>query len=216
MAGRTYPLAKRAFDLAGSAILLVLLGPFLLLIAAIIHFEDGGPALYPAPRVGWRGRRFIMYKFRTMVLNADRLGASSTAADDPRITRIGRFLRTHKLDELPQLLNVFFGSMSFVGPRPQVQWAVDRYSAREREVLEAVPGITDYASICFANEGEILRGSTDPDRDYLEKIHPRKMALNLKYVTERSFLLDCKLLAVTAAAVLGMDVSSFRQKHENV
>ena len=145
-----------------------------------------------------------MFKFRTMVLNADKIGASSTADDDPRITPVGRFLRRYKLDELPQLFNVLNGSMSLVGPRPQVKWAVDLYSAEEKQVLTVPPGITDYASLYFPNEGEILRGSTDPDRDYMEKIHPTKMQLSLRYVRERSLLTDLKVLLWTALIVVGL------------
>ena len=147
-----------------------------------------------------------MLKFRTLVMNAEKLGASSTADDDPRITRLGKFLRRYKLDELPQLFNVLGGSMSLVGPRPQVQWAVDLYSAEERRVLEVPPGITDYASLHFPNEGEILKGSTDPDRDYMEKIHPRKMQLALQYVRERSLATDLKILIQTAGTVVGWRV----------
>jgi lipopolysaccharide/colanic/teichoic acid biosynthesis glycosyltransferase len=144
-----------------------------------------------------------MYKFRTMVLDADKLGGSSTPDNDPRITSVGKFLRRFKLDELPQLANVIKGEMSLVGPRPQVQWAVELYSAEERQVLTVLPGITDYASVRFPNEGELLKGSSNPDRDYMEKIHPEKMRLSLEYVRNRSFLTDCKVIAETILAVFG-------------
>jgi lipopolysaccharide/colanic/teichoic acid biosynthesis glycosyltransferase len=142
-----------------------------------------------------------MLKFRSMIVNAEAVGGSSTPDDDPRVTKVGRFLRGAKLDELPQLINVLKGDMSFVGPRPQVQWAVDRYTPEERLVLTVRPGITDYASLRFANEGEILKGSTDPDRDYMEKIHPEKMRLSLEYVRSRSFATDLAIIGRTLGAV---------------
>ena len=197
-----YPVAKRAFDLTCSLLILAVLSPFLLALAVWIKATSRGPVLYSAPRVGLGGRPFRMYKFRTMVLDADRIGGSSTPEDDPRITPVGRRLRRYKLDELPQLFNVVAGDMSLVGPRPQVQWAVDLYSPEERHVLTVPPGITDYASLRFPNEGEILRASSDPDRDYMEKIHPEKMRLSLEYVRKRSFRTDLSILAGTLAAIL--------------
>jgi lipopolysaccharide/colanic/teichoic acid biosynthesis glycosyltransferase len=197
-----YLIVKRLFDVVASTAGLLLLSPLLLLLALWITLDSAGPVLYAAPRVGKGGRLFRMYKFRTMVINADRIGGSSTPDDDPRITRVGRILRRHKLDELPQLLNVLNGTMSLVGPRPQVQWAVDLYTPEQREVLTVSPGITDYASIHFPNEGEILRGSADPDRDYMEKIHPEKMRLSLEYVRRRSLGTDVAVLARTFTAVL--------------
>jgi lipopolysaccharide/colanic/teichoic acid biosynthesis glycosyltransferase len=137
-----------------------------------------------------------------MVVDAERLGSASTPGDDFRVTRVGDLLRQYKLDELPQLINVVRGEMSLVGPRPQVLWAVDRYTEAEKRILNVRPGITDAASIRFRNEGEILRGSADPDKDYFEKIHPEKMRLSLEYVRTQSFGLDCKILWQTIAAVL--------------
>jgi lipopolysaccharide/colanic/teichoic acid biosynthesis glycosyltransferase len=138
-----------------------------------------------------------------MVVDAERLGASSAVEDDPRITRIGGFLRRYKLDEVAQVFNVLTGNMSLVGPRPQVQWAVDLYSDEERQLLSVRPGITDYASIKFRNEGGILQGSADPDRDYLEKIAPEKIRLGLGYVRNRSLWLDVKIIAATLWGILG-------------
>ena len=198
-----YPVLKRLVDLGIAAALLLLFSPFLIVVALMIWVHDRGPVFYRARRVGRNGLSFTMLKFRTMVMNAEKIGGSSTADDDPRITRLGKFLRRYKLDELPQFFNVLGGSMSLVGPRPQVQWAVDLYSLEERQVLSVPPGITDYASLHFPNEGEILKGSLDPDRDYMEKIHPRKMQLALIYVRERSLATDLKILAQTAATVLG-------------
>lgn len=197
-----YPVFKRLFDLFFSALGLMVLSPVLLFIALRIKLESPGPALYQGTRVGMNGNLFKMNKFRTMVINADKIGGSSTPEDDPRITKVGRFLRRYKLDELPQLINVFKGEMSFVGPRPQVKWAVDLYSEEEMQVLTVRPGITDYASVRFPNEGEILKGSTDPDKDYMEKIHPEKMRLSLEYVRSRSMWVDLKVIAQTLAAIV--------------
>lgn len=196
-----YPLAKRALDVAGSSLALVLLSPLILALAVWVKVTSPGPVLYRAPRVGLQGRPFLMYKIRTMVVDADRIGGSSTPDDDPRITPVGRILRRHKLDELPQLINVLKGEMSLVGPRPQVQWAVDLYSPEERQVLTVQPGITDYASLRFPNEGEILRASTDPDKEYIEKIHPEKMRLSLEYVRQRSFRTDVSILVGTLVGI---------------
>jgi lipopolysaccharide/colanic/teichoic acid biosynthesis glycosyltransferase len=196
---------KRAFDVLAASLGLLLTLPLQLVIAALVKAEDGGPVLYRGERVGRDGTTFLMLKFRTMVLDAERRGASSTADDDPRITRTGRALRRFKLDELPQLWNVLAGEMSFVGPRPQVRWAVDLYTDAERALLDVRPGITDYASIRFRNEGEILRGSADPDRDYLEKIAPEKIRLGLLYVRTHSLLVDLRILLATAVAVAGGD-----------
>jgi len=192
---------KRTLDLILSAVGLVFLVPFLAVVAALVKLDSPGPVFYRGVRVGRFGKTFRIFKFRTMVQNADKLGGTSTAEDDSRITDSGRFLRKHKLDELPQLLNVVRGEMSLVGPRPQVPWAVELYSAQEREILQLRPGITDYASVRFRAEAEILRGSADPDKDYLEKIHPEKMRLSLEYVRNRSFWLDCKILSRTLLAL---------------
>jgi lipopolysaccharide/colanic/teichoic acid biosynthesis glycosyltransferase len=157
---------------------------------------------YRGLRMGRRGRSFRIFKFRTMVEDAEKLGGASTPEDDPRVTQVGRLLRRYKLDELPQILNVITGEMSLVGPRPQVPWAVELYTHEERAVLNARPGITDYASVRFRDEGEILRGSTNPDKDYFEKIHPEKMRLSLEYVRKQSLWLDCQILWKTLGAVV--------------
>jgi len=197
-----YEILKRSIDVVGAAAGLVLLSPLLLAIGAAIKLDSPGPIWYRGTRVGRNGKLFSMWKFRSMVMDADRRGGSSTPEDDPRVTRVGARLRRYKLDELPQLLNVLRGDMSLVGPRPQVPWAVAMYSEDERRVLTVRPGMTDYASLAFINEGEILRGSADPDRDYFEKIHPHKMRLSLKYVDEQSFRTDARILAATFAGIL--------------
>ena len=197
-----YPATKRAFDLLSSMLGLVVLFPTLSVIAVAIKLNSAGPVFYRGTRVGLDGVLFQMYKFRTMVLNADKIGGSSTPDDDQRITRVGHFLRKYKLDELPQLINVFRGEMSLVGPRPQVKWAVDLYTPEERRILTAKPGITDYASLQFPNEGEILKGSIDPDRDYMEKIHPEKMRLSLEYIQMRSMRVDIGIIFQTLVAII--------------
>ena len=192
---------KRVFDFTLASAALVVLSPLLAVVGLAIKLDSTGPVFYRGARVGLNGKRFRMLKFRSMIVNAEAVGGSSTPDDDPRVTKVGRFLRGAKLDELPQLINVLKGDMSFVGPRPQVQWAVDRYTPEERLVLTVRPGITDYASLRFANEGEILKGSTDPDRDYMEKIHPEKMRLSLEYVRSRSFATDLAIIGRTLGAV---------------
>ena len=196
---------KRIVDVVLAATALLVLAPVLLVFAALIVLGDAGPVFYRGVRIGRRGRPFRIYKFRTMVVDAEKRGGSSTAGDDPRITRVGAFLRAHKLDELPQLINVIVGDMSLVGPRPQVAWAVELYKPHERALLDVRPGMTDVASICFRNEAEILLGSENPDRDYLEKIAPEKHRLGLEYIKRQSIGLDLRILVATAFAVLGGD-----------
>jgi lipopolysaccharide/colanic/teichoic acid biosynthesis glycosyltransferase len=191
-------IAKRFFDVSLSGVALVVLSPVIAAIAGRILWDRNGPVVYGGRRVGWQGRVFTMYKFRTMVPDAERVGGSSTPDDDPRLTATGRFLRRYKLDELPQLLNVLKGDMSFVGPRPQVEAEVEGYSAQERAVLDVRPGITDWASLRFHNEGEILRGHADPDRAYAELIRPEKMRLALEYARRATFRDDLRILLDTA------------------
>jgi len=193
---------KRLFDLFWSINGLILFSPFLIIISIVIKLNDFGPVFYKAPRVGLSGKLFKMYKFRTMVVNADKIGASSTTLSDSRITGIGKFLRKYKLDEMPQLINVFIGNMSIVGPRPDVKSFTDLYTEEENAILSVKPGITDYASIWNSNEGEILEGSTDPDATYKELIWPEKKRLQLKYVREHSLWVDIKIVFLTLQAVL--------------
>lgn len=195
-------LAKRSFDAALAAVALVLVSPVLATVAVAIKTGSKGPVLYRGRRVGLNGKPFNMLKFRTMVTDADKIGGSSTPEDDPRVTSTGKKLRRYKLDELPQLWNVLKGDMSFVGPRPQVQWAVDLYTPEERAILGVRPGITDEASLKFSNEAEILKGSADPDKAYIELIHPEKMRLSLEYVRTRSFSQDLSIIGRTARTVI--------------
>ena len=193
---------KRIFDIAFSFLGLLLLLPLLFLIAIMIKKEDYGPVFYRGERVGKNGMLFRIYKFRTMVVNAEKIGPSSTSDDDPRITKIGRFLRKYKLDELPQLINVLKGEMSFVGPRPEVKKFTDLYTEEEKAILSVRPGITDWASLWNSDEGSILAGVEDPDRVYMEKIRPEKIRLQLKYVRERSLWVDIKIIFKTIKTVM--------------
>jgi len=188
---------KRLFDIVVSLWGLAILSPLFLVIALAIKFSSPGPVFYRGLRVGRFGKPFYMVKFRTMVLNADKLGGPSTADDDPRITEIGRWLRRYKLDELPQLFNVLKGEMSIVGPRPEVQEVVALYTEREKPLLTLKPGITDYASLWNIDEGAILKGSKNPHQDYLKKIWPKKVELQLKYLREQSLWTDCKIILQT-------------------
>ena len=193
---------KRLFDLLLSSVGLVLLSPVILVLAFLIKLHDRGPVFYRGERVGRGGTIFRIYKFRSMVVNAEKTGVSSTTKEDPRVTPIGRFLRKTKLDELPQLLNVFSGQMSIVGPRPEVKKFTDLYDDKEKVLLELRPGITDYASLWDINEAEVLAGSSDPDKDYMEKIRPEKIRLQLKYERERSLWTDIKIVLLTIRKML--------------
>jgi lipopolysaccharide/colanic/teichoic acid biosynthesis glycosyltransferase len=193
---------KRLFDTVAALLGLILLLPLLVVLAILIKRESSGAVFYRGLRAGRGGKAFRIFKFRTMVANADRIGGPSSAADDPRITRVGSFLRRYKLDELPQLINIVKGEMSFVGPRPEVLQEVLLYTEAEKRLLEVRPGITDWASIRFRNEGEILRGSTDPHQTYREKIRPEKIRLGLEYVHSHSFLTDCRIIIRTLKAIL--------------
>lgn len=192
---------KRLFDFAASGLGLLALGPVLILLAILIKLEDGGPVFYRGERVGRHGRAFRIFKFRTMVVHADRIGGPSASDSDPRITRIGRTLRRCKLDELPQLINVLKGEMSLVGPRPEVRHYTDQFTEEEQAILSVRPGITDWASIWNADEGALLAGAEDPEQLYATRIRPTKLRLQLKYVREQSFFTDLKIIFLTALAV---------------
>lgn len=188
---------KRLFDFFVSCAGFVIFFPVFVIIFLLIKLDDGGPVFYRGTRVGRGGRRFRMFKFRTMVVNADSIGGPSTADDDPRITRVGMFLRKYKLDEIPQLINVFKGEMSFVGPRPEVLVYANLFTEEEKQILTVRPGITDWASLWNSDEGALLAGSDDPEKIYLEKIRPEKIRLELKYVKERNFWIDMKIILDT-------------------
>jgi lipopolysaccharide/colanic/teichoic acid biosynthesis glycosyltransferase len=177
--------------------------PFLIGIAAVLKISDIGPVFYRAKRVGRNGEIFLMYKFRSMVVNADKVGPSSAALSDSRITPVGRFLRKYKLDELPQLINVLKGEMSIVGPRPEEKKFTDLYSEEEKSILTLKPGITDWASIWNSNEAEILENSEDADKTYLEIIRPEKIRLQLEYVLNHNFFIDLQIIFLTVIKLLG-------------
>jgi len=194
---------KRLFDLVSSASGLIFISPLLLIVSGLIKGEDGGPVFYRGVRVGKDGKPFRIFKFRTMVVDAERRGGPSTADDDPRITRIGKILRKYKLDELPQLINVLKGEMSIVGPRPEVKQYVDMYTGEEKAILSLKPGITDWASIWNPDEGALLAGHPDPEKAYLEKIRPEKIRFQLEYVKQHSFLTDLEIILKTFLALVG-------------
>jgi lipopolysaccharide/colanic/teichoic acid biosynthesis glycosyltransferase len=195
-----YETLKRAMDVAVSFAGLVLLSPLFLVIAALVKLSSPGPALYRGVRTGQNGREFRMAKFRTMCVGADK-GPGSTAKDDPRVTRVGHFLRRHKLDELPQLLNVLVGDMSLVGPRPELPRYTNLYTGDELLILTVRPGITDFSSLEFIRHEEVL-GKENPDEMFKERILPTKNRLRVKYVRERGFLVDLRLIVQTLVRML--------------
>jgi lipopolysaccharide/colanic/teichoic acid biosynthesis glycosyltransferase len=193
---------KRLFDVLSSAIGLLVLVPVLAAVAAAIKVESAGPVFYRGLRAGRYGKPFRIFKFRTMVMNADKIGGPSSSEDDPRITRVGGFLRRYKLDELPQLLNVLKGQMSLVGPRPEVLQYVALFNTEEKAILSVSPGITDWASIANPDEGVRLAGSPDPEKTYLEEIRPEKLRLQLEYVRSHSFGTDMRILLETLKVLM--------------
>jgi lipopolysaccharide/colanic/teichoic acid biosynthesis glycosyltransferase len=196
-------MGKRSLDIVLALLALLLAAPPLVLAALLIWFEDGHGPFYRGTRVGRGGRDFRMVKLRTMVSGGERLGGTSTAATDARLTSLGALLRRWKIDELPQFWNVLVGDMSVVGPRPNIRaGGVEHYTAEERKLLSVRPGITDLASIVFADEGDILSGAPDPDVLYDAIIRPWKNRLGLLYVAHRSLALDCRLIAATALALV--------------
>ncbi len=195
-------LQKRLFDLFFVIPGLIVLAPVFIVIALIIKTKDGGNVLFKQVRVGQNGKHFKVLKFRTMVVNAEKMGDKITTGNDPRITPIGAFLRKYKLDELPQLFNVLKGEMSLVGPRPEVPEYVEFYPEETRNlVLSVPPGMTDKASIEFVNENDLLSHSKDPVSDYKNKVLPVKLAYNVDYVKTRSLWLDFSLIFKTVAAI---------------
>jgi len=190
-------LAKRAYDLGCSGVGLLLLRRLLVLLSVLVKLSDWGPVFYRQERVGLGGRRFRIWKFRSMVVNADRLGMAVTRDGDPRITRVGRYLRKTKLDELPQLWNVFVGEMSLVGPRPEVPRYVERYTPAQSVILQLKPGITDLATRRFRNEEELLSQAEDTERFYLEYCVPRKIELNVEYARQAGLWSDTMIILRT-------------------
>ena len=195
---------KRVFDFILSGILLFLFSLLILVIAILVKLDSKGDIIYKAERAGKNNKRFEMYKFRSMISEADKVNIYSTSTDDIRITKIGKILRKYKLDELPQLINILKGDMSFVGPRPEVKYYTDKFDKKEKEILSVKPGIVDFASIKFKDEGEILAKSNikDKNKAYEQLIWPEKKRLQLKYVGERNFWLDIKIILNTLSCLL--------------
>lgn len=185
---------KRLFEVALASMALILLSPLLLLLALAIKMDSSGPVFFRQIRVGLNGSHFTILKFRTMIENAERLGLQISEKQDPRVTTVGQVLRKYKLDELPQLLNILMGEMSFVGPRPEVPRYVEMFPDLFAVTLSVKPGLTDYASLEFMDEAELLAESEDSERIYIEDILPKKLALSECYVHERSLLTDLVLV----------------------
>lgn len=192
---------KRGLGLVLAIILLILLWPLYLIIAAAIVIDDGFPVFYRPLRGGYHNRPFRIFKFRTMVRNADKIGGGTTALHDPRITKVGNFLRKTKLDEIPQLFNIINGTMSFIGPRPELLRYVEQYAGDERLIMEVRPGITDYSSVEFINLDEIV-GAGNADEMYEKYVLKKKNQLRIKYAREVSFSTDCKIFFNTIYRVI--------------
>ena len=192
---------KRIFDIISSLFGLILLSPFMIIIAILIKLDSKGPIFFRQVRVTKNGREFKIFKYRTMKVGSDKY-SQITVGKDSRITKVGDFLRKYKLDEIPQLINVLIGDMSLVGPRPEVPKYVALYTEEQREILKVRAGITDYASIEFSNENDILANETDPEKAYIEKIMPRKIELNKKYLSEISVMTDIKIILLTIKKIL--------------
>lgn len=194
---------KRLTDIAGALTGLILLSPLLLLIAIVIACTSRGGVLYSQKRVGRYGREFRLFKFRTMRPESDKAGLLTVGGRDPRITAVGRVLRRFKLDELPQLLNVLNGTMSIVGPRPEVKKYVDLYTSEQREVLNVRPGLTDPASLVYFRENDLLAQAADPEATYVAEIMPAKLALNRRYMHRQNWVYDMGIIIRTVARIFG-------------
>lgn len=194
---------KRLFDVLSSLTALVLLAPALAVVALAVAGGSKGGAFFKQVRIGKQGKPFQLLKFRTMRTGSEAEGQLTVGGRDPRITRIGYFLRKTKLDELPQLLNVLRGDMSIVGPRPEVPKYVALYTPEQRLVLQVRPGLSSLASMEYINENEVLGRSSDPEGTYIQEVMPAKLELDLKYVREQSFALDLRIIFGTLAKLLG-------------
>lgn len=193
---------KRVCDILLSGMGLILLSPLLIVVAIWIKLDSAGPVFYRQVRVGRHNQDFRIYKFRSMYIDSDKRGLITIGGHDPRVTRAGYYIRKAKIDELPQLINVFIGDMSFVGPRPEVRKYVDMYTAEQLHVLDIRPGITDAASIKYRNENEILEKQADPEQYYVDVIMQDKLRINLDYVAHHSLLGDLKLIFNTFGAIV--------------
>lgn len=193
---------KRLFDIIASGLGLIVLSPLFAVLAVWIKADSPGPVFYRQTRVGRGNRDFRLYKFRSMRPDSDRLGLITVGGHDPRVTRSGYYIRKYKLDEFPQLINVFLGDMSLVGPRPEVRKYVDMYTPEQMRVLTVRPGITSLASIRYRNENDILAAASDPDRCYIEQVMPDKLAIDLEYVDRATFWNDIKLIFSTFREII--------------
>lgn len=194
--------AKRIFDCLFSCIGLIIISPIFILLSLLIALDSQGGIFYKQVRIGKNMRPFKLFKFRTMYANSDKKGLLTVGDNDNRITRVGYYLRKYKLDELPQLINVLIGEMSFVGPRPEVEKYVKLYNNEQQKVLSVKPGITDWASIRYVNESELLARSSEPEKTYINEIMPAKLAINLEYVKQNNLLIDIKIILHTFRAIL--------------
>lgn len=196
---------KRVFDIVASFVLLILLLPVFLVLAAAIKADSRGPVFFRQTRVTQYGKKFRIFKFRTMVNGAEKLGTQVTVGNDSRITRVGSFIRNSRLDEIPQLINVLVGDMSFVGTRPEVPKYVEKYSPEMMATLLLPAGVTSKASIYYKDEADILENSDNPDETYVSEILPKKMECNLQSIKQFSFFDDIRVMFMTVFAVLGKD-----------
>ena len=192
----------RLLDIVLSLLGLIFLLPIFVILAVWIKFDSQGSIFFRQIRVGKDGRDFRIYKFRTMIVNAEKMGIITIGERDPRITNSGYFLRKYKLDELPQLINVLKGEMSFVGPRPEVRKYVEMYNQEQLKILTVKPGITDYASIEYINEDEILGKSLDPEKTYIEEIMPQKIKYNMKYINNKTVIEYFKIIFLTIIKII--------------
>lgn len=193
---------KRLFDVVASGLGLICLSPLFAAVAIWIKCDSRGPVFYRQTRVGKDGRDFRLFKFRSMRPDSDKLGLITVGGRDPRVTRSGYYIRKYKLDEFPQLINVFLGDMSLVGPRPEVRKYVDMYSPQQLKVLKVRPGITSLASIRYRNENEILAAADDPDKAYVEQVMPDKLAIDLEYVDRANLMTDIRLIFSTFREII--------------
>ncbi|MSR88630.1 MAG: sugar transferase [Candidatus Margulisbacteria bacterium] len=196
---------KRTLDISLALIGLIAFSPLLLVVTFLVWIQDYHSPFYIPPRVGQNNTTFYMVKLRSMVMNADKSGVDSTSSNDQRITAVGRFIRKCKLDEITQLWNVLLGDMSLVGPRPNVKRETDLYTSVEQKLLTVKPGITDFSSIVFSDEGEILKDHLDPDIGYNQLIRPWKSALGIFYIEHQNFILDVQLIFLTVIAIFSRE-----------
>lgn len=193
---------KRGFDIFFAFVGILFLLPIYILIAILIKIDSKGSIVYKQERIGEKGIPFKVFKFRTMKPNSFAKGTLTIGSRDARVTRVGYYLRKYKLDELPQLFNVLMGDMSFVGPRPEIRKYTDLYTEEQRKILDVKPGITDYASIKFRNENDILAVSDDPEKLYIEKIMPQKIELNMMYINDYNILKDIRIILETFYTII--------------